>query len=54
MLEKVQIWNISSYNCEFTLYENESVECFDYITHGDQLYMITVSGDNNARVRLLY
>ncbi|XP_066317357.1 uncharacterized protein [Miscanthus floridulus] len=46
----LQIWNISSYSCEFTLYENESVECFDYITHGDQLYMITVSGDNNARI----
>ncbi|KAJ1275251.1 hypothetical protein BS78_05G121900 [Paspalum vaginatum] len=49
-VDGLQVWNISSHSCQFTLYENEYVECFDYIPHGDQLYLITVSWDNKARI----
>ncbi|KAL5204968.1 hypothetical protein ABZP36_009839 [Zizania latifolia] len=47
----VQVWNIRSSRHEFTLSGYGSiVTSFDYFTRGNQLYMITGSWDNTAKI----
>uniref|UniRef100_A0A0D9XQB7 Protein kinase domain-containing protein n=1 Tax=Leersia perrieri TaxID=77586 RepID=A0A0D9XQB7_9ORYZ len=50
-LMDAQVWNIRSSRHEFTLSGHLSmVNCFDYFARGNQLYMITGSWDNTAKI----
>ena len=48
----LQIWNIKSSKCTAEFVGHSShINCFDYFSHGDELYMITGSRDRTAKVR---
>uniref|UniRef100_A0A0E0IZK9 Beta'-coat protein n=1 Tax=Oryza nivara TaxID=4536 RepID=A0A0E0IZK9_ORYNI len=50
-LMDAQVWNIRSSRHEFTLSGHVSiVDCFDFFTRGNQLYMITGSWDKTAKI----
>ncbi|XP_006662821.1 receptor like protein kinase S.2-like [Oryza brachyantha] len=50
-LMDAQVWNIRSSRQESTFSGHGSVvNCFDYFTHGNQLYMITGSWDKTAKI----